>query len=54
MVRPLAEFADRVEPCELVPALYEHGGLGWEQLALVREVQVSFAHSSTQRLSLLV
>ena len=36
------------EPCELIRVLYEHGALGWAQLALVREIQVSFDRSSSE------
>jgi hypothetical protein len=36
------------EPCELIRVLYEHGALGWAQIALIREIQVSFDRSSSE------
>jgi len=36
------------EPCEVIRVLYEHGALGWAQLALIREIQVSFDRSSCE------
>jgi len=39
------------EPCQLTRVLYEHGALGWKQLALARELRVSFDRSSTEHLS---